>query len=180
MTGSDGGADADGEERDDEAPTHSPPDPLLLDLMLGTLATYLRMCGYDAAYAGDRGIEADDRLFDLSRTENRTLLTRDRDLAARTDGAVLLTARDVEAQLGELAAAGFELSLPGDPSRCGTCNGVLDPLSAEDPRPAYAPDDEPAWRCRDCGQVFWRGSHWDDVAARLERARSAVGDGEER
>jgi len=26
-------------------------DHLLLDVMLGKLATYLRMCGYDAAYA---------------------------------------------------------------------------------------------------------------------------------
>jgi uncharacterized protein with PIN domain len=34
---------------------------LLLDAMLGNLATYLRMCGYDAADATDRGVEAADR-----------------------------------------------------------------------------------------------------------------------
>ena len=28
-------------------------DRLLVDVMCGTLATYLRMCGYDAAYALD-------------------------------------------------------------------------------------------------------------------------------
>ena len=37
-------------------------DTLLLDLMLGKLAVYLRTCGYDAAYAGDRNVEAASRI----------------------------------------------------------------------------------------------------------------------
>ena len=63
-------------------------EALLCDVMLGSLVTYLRMCGYDAADALDRGIEADERLLELAREEGRTLLTRDRQLAARarTDG----------------------------------------------------------------------------------------------
>jgi len=32
----------------------------LLDVMLGKLATYLRMCGYDTLYALEEDIEADD------------------------------------------------------------------------------------------------------------------------
>ncbi|TKX52332.1 hypothetical protein EXE45_19560, partial [Halorubrum sp. SP9] len=55
--------------------------------MCGKLATYLRLCGYDAAYALDRGVEADDRLLDLAADEGRTLVTRDRELAARADAA---------------------------------------------------------------------------------------------
>lgn len=57
--------------------------PFLLDAMCGTLATYLRMCGYDVAYALDRDAEADDRLLDLAAAEDRTLVTRDRELAER-------------------------------------------------------------------------------------------------
>jgi hypothetical protein len=56
------------------------PDRLLLDTMLGKLATYLRMCGYDAAHALDEEVESD---------------------------AVLLESRDVADQLGELADAGL-------------------------------------------------------------------------
>lgn len=50
---------------------------LLLDVMCGTLATYLRMCGNDAAYALDRDVEADERLREIAADENRVLLTRD-------------------------------------------------------------------------------------------------------
>lgn len=146
-------------------------DPLLLDAMLGTLATYLRMCGYDAAYALDRGVEDDDRLRELAGAEGRRLLTRDASLAGRTDGAVLLESREVTEQLRELRAAGFDLGLPDRPRRCGNCNGPLRPLDDDERRPDYVPDDladGDVRRCRDCGQCFWRGSHWDDVRERIE------------
>ncbi|WP_276271342.1 Mut7-C RNAse domain-containing protein [Haloarcula litorea] len=140
--------------------------PLLLDTMLGKLATYLRMCGYDAAYAMDRGAESDEDLLALSNTEGRRLVTRDERLARTAEDAVLLTEREVEDQLRELAAAGFPLTLAEEPSRCGTCNAPVERVDRTEPTPDYAPDpaEETVWRCRDCGQHFWRGSHWDDVA----------------
>lgn len=140
--------------------------PLLLDVMLGKLARVLRMCGYDAAYALDRGTEDDARLREMARREGRTLLTRDRDLAASAGDAVLLRTRDVGDQLKELDAKGFALSLPDEPSRCATCNGPL--VEAEGPYPEHVPDDaERVWRCTACGQHYWKGSHWDDVETRL-------------
>jgi uncharacterized protein with PIN domain len=143
--------------------------PLLLDVMLGKLATYLRMCGYDAAYALDRDVEADDRILAIAHGEGRTLVTRDRSLAGRADESVLLTAREIDAQLRELRAAGLRLELDESPSRCGRCNGPVEPVEADDPTPDYAPapTEVDVWRCRDCNQHFWKGSHWDDVAARL-------------
>ena len=36
---------------------------------------------------------------------------------------------------------------------------------------AYAPDDRPVWRCPDCDQWFWKGSHWDRVADVLASVR---------
>lgn len=143
--------------------------PLLLDVMLGKLARYLRICGYDAAYAGDRGIEADDELLAVAAAEGRTLLTRDRQLAARGDESVSVAAREIEDQLRELRAAGFELSLSETPVRCGRCNGPLDPVDGTETVPDYAPDpaETACRRCRDCGQVFWHGSHSADVRERL-------------
>ncbi|WP_424019641.1 Mut7-C RNAse domain-containing protein [Halorientalis pallida] len=144
-------------------------DRLVLDVMLGKLATFLRMCGYDAVYALDRDIEADDPILALSRTEDRTLLTRDRGLAARTDDSVLLTAREPVEQLRELREAGFRLELPERPVRCSRCNGVVRAVDGEASTPGYAPDpaETGVWQCVDCGQCFWKGSHWDDVAATL-------------
>ncbi|MEF8800748.1 MAG: Mut7-C RNAse domain-containing protein [Halolamina sp.] len=170
--------------------------------MLGKLATYLRMCGYDAAYALDRGIEDDERLREIAAEEDRTLLTRDEQLADRTPDALLLTEQAVTDQLRELVDAGFDLSLADPPVRCGSCNGLLERVAHtgrqsagervahtgrqsagervahtgrqsagervdDEPTPEHVPDDEMVFRCRDCGQWFWRGSHWDDVEQRL-------------
>ncbi|WP_336034689.1 Mut7-C RNAse domain-containing protein [Halobacterium yunchengense] len=140
---------------------------LLVDAMLGDVARLLRMCGHDAAYALDRGVESDEELRDLAAREARTLVTRDRRLAASVDGAVLVDATDADGQLRDLAAAGVDLTLaPGE--RCGACNGRLERADADADVPAYVSDDaDPLWRCADCGQYFWCGSHWRDVERRL-------------
>ena len=180
-----------GDDDDDPVSAVGNADPprVLVDAMCGKLATYLRMCGYDAAYTLDRGIEADDRILSLTAAEDRILLTRDRELAARADDALLLTERDVLDQLREVDAAGFPVELADEPTRCGACNGRVERISnssnengsdAAD-RPEYVPDDvgrssandsdtdsRRAWRCVDCGRWYWKGSHWEAVAARLD------------
>jgi uncharacterized protein with PIN domain len=145
------------------------PQRFLLDTMLGKLATYLRMCGYDAAYTLDDGIENDDAILARLRESGRTLVTRNRSLADRTGDVLLLESREVEDQLRELHTAGVDLSLAVDPSRCGVCNGPVERVGRDERTPEYAPDPTTVdvWRCLDCGQHFWQGSHWDDVAATL-------------
>lgn len=138
------------------------------DAMLGRLTTYLRMCGYDVAYAPDRGVEADDAIVALADDEDRVILTRDADLAARAPAVVLLSEMDIDGQLRELQRSGYDLSL-STPTRCSTCNGTLDRVESTQPTPDHAPDPRTTavWRCRSCGQHYWQGSHWDDVADRL-------------
>ncbi|MEF8778642.1 MAG: Mut7-C RNAse domain-containing protein [Natronomonas sp.] len=145
-------------------------DRLLCDLMLGKLAVYLRLCGYDTAYAGNREIEADDRIAAITRREDRRLCTRDVELARRVSGAILLTEREVEAQLAELREAGVELEVADPPPYCGRCNGKLVAVAPNDDTPKYAPDpgETDCWRCRACGQVFWKGSHYERMAATIE------------
>jgi uncharacterized protein with PIN domain len=142
----------------------------VLDVMLGTLAVYLRACGHDAVYALDRGIEADDRIAKLADKEDRRLLTRDRALAARVGNAIAITARDVEGQLAELREAGIDLEIAAEPSRCGRCNGELRPVSPDAETPEHAPDPSTTdcWRCRSCGQCFWKGSHHERMKRVLE------------
>jgi uncharacterized protein with PIN domain len=156
----------------------------LLDVMLGKLATYLRMCGHDAAYALERagdgdagsqrdasGIEDDDALLSLARREDRQLVTRDADLAARTRDAILLSGTNVDDQLRELHAAGVDLAL-SRPERCSHCNGQLERVDGgETPPDAPDPGEQRVWRCRRCGHHYWKGSHWADVRERLEAIR---------
>ena len=120
-----------------------------------------------------RDVLPDDRdaaIREWAEAESLTLLTRDRQLGTTTDGAILLSARHVDDQLAELARAGFTLRLPDRPRRCATCNAALETVGPDDPVPDYAPapDATEVWRCPDCGQHYWRGSHWDDVAATLD------------
>jgi len=140
---------------------------LLADAMLGSLATVCRMCGHDTAYCLDRGVEADDDVLALAEREDRVLLTRDRQLAARATESVLVESKDVDEQVRELAAAGVDLSLSAG-ERCGSCNGELRELGDGEERDEYVPGDVGSvWECRDCGQQFYRGSHWRDVENRL-------------
>lgn len=142
---------------------------ILLDTMCGGLRPYLRMCGHDTAYSLDRDVEADDELLRIAREEDRLLVTRDEGLAARAESALLLRSLDVEDQLQELFEAGIDLTLDDDPTYCGRCNGPLERADDERGLPEYVPDPLPEriWRCRDCGQYFWKASHWDDVAETL-------------
>lgn len=147
---------------------------VVLDVMCGGLRSILRMVGYDTAYALDRGVEADEAIRDIAEDEGRVLVTRDESLAASTPNAVLLESRRVDDQLAELAARGFELRLEA-PVRCSRCNGRVVAVAADESTPEYAPEpaSEQCWRCRECERVYWKGSHWADVAERLAAIRDA-------
>lgn len=142
---------------------------LLVDVMCGRVVPYLRMCGHDTAYAGDRDLEADADVLAVAPAEGRTVVTRDVALANRAPSSILVESREVTDQLAELAAAGVDLELAAEPVRCGACNGPLARVERTASTPAYAPDptEEEVWRCRDCGQHFWRGSHRDRVRETL-------------
>ena len=150
-----------------------PEPPFLLDVMLGKLAVYLRLCGYDTVYALDRGVEEDDAILELAAADGRTLLTRDVELSNHADRSFLLTERDPHDQLAELAAAGLALDPTDEPVRCGRCNGPVDTVGRDEETPEYAPAtaEQEQWRCTDCGQVFWKGSHWDRMRETLREIR---------
>lgn len=144
----------------------------LVDQMCGSLARYLRFCGHDAAYAPELGIETDTALRTRARRDNRILITRDQSLASSVEQSILLTALDIEGQLAEVADAGISLDLPAEPTRCGRCNGHLVRRADSESDPAYVPTEieVPTYACERCGQVFWRGSHWDRVERTIEQA----------
>ena len=116
-----------------------------------------------------------EALLDRADGEDRTLVTRNVRLAERADDAILLRERDVVDQLRELRDAGVALTLAETPTRCGTCNGPLVRVDADESTPDDAPDprDEAVWRCRDCGHLFWTGSHWDRVGETLDAVRES-------
>jgi uncharacterized protein len=142
----------------------------LLDVHLGKLAKELRMAGLDAAYEPPFD---DLALARRAQREARTLLTRDRRLLMRrvvSRGYLLRSSVPLE-QLAEVIAR-FQLERSLRPcTRCLVCNGVLRALTRADARPLVPPavfaQHAAFRRCPGCGRVYWRGSHWRAMQARI-------------
>ena len=140
---------------------------LICDHMLGSLARWLRFMGHDTAYPK----AMDDRdLIRKAREEDRVLLTRDKELAARFAGAIVVRSDVLEAQIREVASA-LPLRVLDPLSRCSACNTPIEPASLEAVRDLVPEGvlarERAFWRCPTCGKVYWQGSHWDKMIERL-------------
>jgi hypothetical protein len=142
------------------------------DAMLGRLARWLRVLGYDTVYDAS----LDDRsMVDLANREDRILLTRDRHLLRdlRPRHAIEITQ---DAPLDQLAAIAGELALPTPNElfrRCLMCNTPLDDVPRGDATdllpPAARALSAPVRRCPTCGRVYWKGSHVQRMTRALAR-----------
>ncbi len=146
----------------------------LVDSMLGSLARWLRIGGYDAEYRRDAD---DDALMEEASRTGRVLLTRDRVLALRAKKrdveTILVEAEGDVEQLGAIAAT-LGLELDPSNSRCPACNGSLTRVERDRVRGRVPEASLQAfdvfWECGSCGGVYWRGSHWDQIASTIEEA----------
>ena len=147
----------------------------LLDGMLGSLARWLRICGYDAEYVQSL---PDDELLDRAADGGSILLTRDELLSRKAQRAGLesfIVVGDGDAEGLASVARRFHLELNTVSSRCPVCGGSLskvikDELTGKVPAGTLEAYDE-FWVCDSCGKVFWRGSHWRNIQATIEEAR---------
>jgi uncharacterized protein with PIN domain len=148
------------------------PTRFVVDGMLGSLARWLRILGYDTDYANQRD---DPELVRIARAENRVLLTRDRELAGRRGvHALLIESQSLDEQLAQVTDA-FPPPSEAQPGRCSVCNTVLVETSPEEVAhrvPRYVLRQHHQFmRCPGCDRVYWRGSHWRNMQARLSRSR---------
>jgi uncharacterized protein with PIN domain len=141
--------------------------------MLGTLAKWLRILGYDTLFDPDVD---DHQLVRLARAEDRLILTRDRELARRRGVRVLLiTDQHLDDQIQQVLA---DLDLEPDRtlSRCSVCNEPLVPTDRKAVRsrvPAYVARTQDTFRsCPVCQRVYWRGTHWQQIDQQLARLQS--------
>ncbi|MBC7222925.1 MAG: Mut7-C RNAse domain-containing protein [Anaerolineae bacterium] len=155
----------------------------LLDGMLGRLARWLRLLGYDAAYEPSL---PDAQLARRARAEGRILLTRDRVLARRRGVRAVLVREDrLEGQLAQLRRE-LGLSWQGRRPRCPACNEPLEPMPRDEAWGLVPPyvfvHHERFDLCPSCERVYWRGTHVEDVERRLQdlEAGARAGEGEGR
>ena len=148
-----------------------PCPPFLADAMLGRLARWLRLMGYDTAYAN--GI-SDHQIAARARAECRVVLTRDQALAQRKGIRCLFVHSQVlEEQIREVVTA-FGAPAPRPESRCSECNVPLVELTSEQAAPYVPPyvlnTHHRFHRCPTCERYYWAGSHWSRIEERIARA----------
>lgn len=143
----------------------------VLDAHLGRLACYLRMLGFDTLYSNEFN---DEGLAQISSEEKRILLTKDRGLLKRnlvTHGYCVRSSHPREEVVEILKRFDlFKLVKPFD--RCLRCNALLGTVSKEevleDLPPRVRQEQEEFRRCRGCGQIYWKGSHFERMRSFLE------------
>ena len=143
------------------------------DAMLGRLARWLRVLGYDTSY--DMRLQ-DDVLVRLANEQERVLLTRDRHLLRELRPVLAHEVRQDD-PLQQLRDVVTTLSLAPPErlfTRCLLCNAVLRELEPAAALPLLPEGGQgiagPVRRCPLCGRLYWDGSHVRRMRAALERA----------
>lgn len=146
----------------------------VLDNHLGRLAAYLRMMGFDVIY---RNNFDDEELAQIAAVEERILLTRDRHLLMRRSVkyGYCLRSLDSAEQMVEVMRR-FDLFERVAPfRRCLRCNAALEPVQKEVVLDRLQPLTrlyyEEFHRCPVCGQVYWKGSHYERMQKMIDHFR---------
>jgi uncharacterized protein with PIN domain len=138
--------------------------------MLGSLARWLRFFGFDTTYL-EPGVP-DQVLSQTARSEERWLLTRDRELSSVGPRTLLVRNEKLDDQLVEVfSRLALRPSATLERSRCGECNGVLQEVAREEVAPVLPPfvlATAPRFRrCTGCGRVYWPGTHGARILSRM-------------
>jgi uncharacterized protein with PIN domain len=162
------------------------PQPLrrprfVLDTHLGRLARYLRLLGFDCLYQNDF---QDNELAEISSDQQRILLTRDRLLLQRkiiTRGYFVRATLPLEQTVEVLRR--FDLSGNIRPlGRCIRCNGLLETIGKDAIEARLEPKTRRYYRrfriCPDCGQIYWRGSHFRQMTQLIDALSTLAAEAE--
>jgi uncharacterized protein len=151
----------------------------IADGHLGKLARDLRLLGIDVRYE-NRATDA--QLLTIVITEHRALLTRDRHLLmhAVLQHGYCPRSHSHEEQTLEVVRR-FDLTDVIAPyTRCLCCNGLLACVRKDEVVDQLEPLTriyyEDFRRCTECGKIYWPGSHFEKLEARIERIRNLASD----
>jgi uncharacterized protein with PIN domain/sulfur carrier protein ThiS len=142
-----------------------PDEPgFVLDVHLGRLASYLRMMGFDTLYNNN---SLDQDLALIAYREERILLTRDVGLLKRS---IVIHGYYVRStvprqQIVEVLGRFDLMDKVKLFMRCLKCNGLLQRVEKaaimHQILPETARYHDEFCQCQTCGQVYWKGSHYE-------------------
>lgn len=154
----------------------SPTPRFVADVMVGKLARWLRLTGFDVLFDASW----DDReLLAIARREDRILLTRDVPLAsgAGEPRRLLVASDDYREQLAQVVGAFGLDPWEGLFSRCMDCNSPLQTALRDEVRHKVPPfvfsTRDRFKRCGRCDKILWHGTHSQDILSLLRELFSA-------
>jgi uncharacterized protein len=129
--------------------------------MLGSLATKLRILGYDTLYDKD---SRDQDLISKAEIDKRILVTSDQELWLRAEQqhvlSILIKGKTEQERLLELCRkAGIQYLDFSKASRCSVCNSLLEEADNKDDL------GRSVFQCSSCKKLYWRGGHWKNLNA---------------
>jgi uncharacterized protein with PIN domain len=139
---------------------------------LGKLVSYMRLLGFDVLYDNHSD---DEVLAKISSNQDRILLTRDRGLLKRSQVqfGYFVRAKVPQKQVVEVLQR-FNIADKAQLfSRCAKCNGLLISVEKEEVFDRLEPKTKRYYDkfhvCEQCGQIYWKGSHFDRMESQLQR-----------
>jgi len=149
---------------------------ILCDQMLGTLAKWLRILGFDTFYANAE--MSDEDLLNIAKGENRTIFTRDKELIIRGKkknlNVIAVETTDLDLQLNQ-ALKHVNIDEKEVLSRCTLCNTVLDTveknkIQGKVPSKVFE-NNEKFWFCSKCNKFYWVGSHYNEMINKIDKIK---------
>jgi len=144
----------------------------LCDRMLGTLAKWLRIYGFDTFYANNE--MNDDELIETAKKENRIFITRDKTLAqiSRRENLKVIEIKDFNLD-NQIRQVLKDVNIEKDDilTRCLICNSILENINKKEiknkvPEGAFRSNDE-FWVCKKCNKIYWKGTHYENMLKKI-------------
>ncbi len=144
--------------------------------MLGNVAKKLRLLGYDSKYLSDID---DDKLIVIAKEEGRIIISKDEDLVRKSkkleiDSIFITENNEIEQFCKIISHADMSLAqINGDVARCTLCNSTSEcvdksSIKGKIPNNVYETN-ERFWRCNNCGQIYWEGTHIKNLQKFVDR-----------
>lgn len=141
--------------------------------MLGTLAKWLRILGYDTKYV--KHME-DDEIFKVAKEEGRILITRDKMLSSKYEKSIYLENNGLKEQIEKvMEITGLKIEKQKLLTRCIICNEKVERIKKEEvkgrvPERVYNTHDE-FYICPECHRIYWKGTHFENMEKFIRRLK---------
>lgn len=141
----------------------------IADVMVGKLARYLRMAGYDVLYDNSY---TDEEILKIAAEENRIVLSRDslmferKEFSSSRISYLFIEDIGLAEQLRQVRDV-LKIQIRPRFSRCVECNTKLVPVEKKDVKGKVPPyvfkTHKDFMFCPGCKKYYWKGTHYENI-----------------